>query len=340
MTPKFITDAFFRMTSKEDQFDGVLLSLAQQHEGGVKDLLETIFSFLLRKTDFYTGGTQGEAKKLVLEKFQKYEAKADAERKRKAEEIEERERKRKERLKKEKEEEEKLLKKNEDEPKIKELTDEEAAKLEKEIEDSKKQKETVDSKEDNTKEEEEEEDEKDKGKLKPNEGNGCDLPNYRWTQTLQEIELRVPLNVNFIPKSRDIVVDIAKKHIKVGIRGQPPIIDGDLCNEVKVEDSTWVLEDRKTIFVSMEKVNKMEWWTRVVTTDPEINTKKVQPENSKLSDLDSETRSMVEKMMYDQRQKEVSFFFLKGQKGQYCLEGEGVEKTLFPQLEISSCLFK
>jgi len=119
MTPKFITDAFFRMTPKEDQFDGVLLSLAQQHEGGVKDLLETIFSFLLRKTDFYTGGTQGEAKKLVLEKFQKYEAKADAERKRKAEEIEERERKRKERLKKEKEEEEKLLKKNEDEPKIK-----------------------------------------------------------------------------------------------------------------------------------------------------------------------------------------------------------------------------
>lgn len=89
----------------------------------------------------------------------------------------------------------------------------------------------------------------------------------------------------------------------MGIKGEAPIIDGDFHRRVIVDDSFWTLEDGENISISLQKENKMEWWKCAIQGDPEINTQKVQPENSKLGDLDGETRQTVEKMMFDQRQK-------------------------------------
>ncbi|PHT53372.1 Nuclear migration protein nudC [Capsicum baccatum] len=146
----------------------------------------------------------------------------------------------------------------------------------------------------------EEEDDK-KGSRVPNKSNGLDLENYTWGQSLQEVSIYIPVPQG--TKSRFIVCDISRNRLKVGLKGQPPIIDGELYRPVKVDDCFWSLEDQKSISVLLTKKDQMEWWKCCVKGEPEIDTQKAEPENSKLSDLDPETRSTVEKMMFDQRQK-------------------------------------
>uniref|UniRef100_A0A7S1ISS7 Nuclear migration protein nudC n=1 Tax=Eutreptiella gymnastica TaxID=73025 RepID=A0A7S1ISS7_9EUGL len=288
----------------DDRYDGVLLGIAQSHTGGVDSLLDTFFGFLSRKTDFFTGS--GEAEKAVLKAYGKWsDISKEAVEKRKIEQ---------EKAKKVREAREAaaVAKRAEEakaaapEPKIREITDEEEEQMAaaaasptpppaevKTVKDG-------DIPEVPTKDADDDDDGEGKGE-KPNVGNGGNGPGYTWTQTLAEVEVRVPLGRQM--KSRDLDIVTAATRLKVGVKREAPIIDGELFAKVKVEDGFWTLEEGNTVVLHMSKFNGMEWWKSAIKGHTEINVQKVQPENSKLDDLDGETRQTVEKMMYDQRQK-------------------------------------
>jgi len=280
-----------------EKFDGVLLNIAQQ-AGSIETILDAFFGFLNRKTDFFTGAQDEGAAEVIVLKYYKKHWKAGQKKRAEAQEknrIADAERKKKADEKKKKDDEEfartQEERKKKEETKIEEVTEEEAAKI----------KEAKKAKKDDEENPEEVKDEEEDSKEPPPAGNGGTTDLYTWTQTLSAIEVYVPVKPGV--KAKQIVCDIGSDKLKLGIKGEPLILEGKMFSKVKPDDCMWTLLDNKTVQITLEKFDGMKWWSCFMEGDTSIDTKKIVPENSKLGDLDGETRMTVEKMMYDQRQK-------------------------------------
>ena len=285
------------MTS-QDIFDGLLMNVVQKAEG-IDGFYDAVFGFMRRKTDFFT--FPDKAKATVLESFTKHAQlfKEDKDRQELIKQKQE-EKKRKEENELKAKQKQAETKPPEPESKVEEITDEEAEKLlaQDSGEEQKKDEPASDTKTEG------EGDDKDDG-TPPLIGNGLRTDKYSFTQTLSDITINV-----FLPqgiKGKDLNVVIQQKHLKVQIKGQNPIIDGELPERINSEEAIWTVDtiDGERVWsLTLDKADKMKWWESAIVGDQKINTKKIEPENSKLSDLDSETRQTVEKMMFDQQQKQ------------------------------------
>lgn len=287
----------------EERFDGVLMAVAQQQEG-IDGILNVFFSFLYRKTDFFT---QPELARPLMQKYMDRYLALGEEKLRKQQQTMEASKKK---------EEESRVEVIEDDEELQKKAEEKAAmeaerrrvELEADLNKVEKAKETA-----------AEDADVPKG-LPPNAGNGYDYPTYSFTQSLRDVEVRVKLPTASKVTGKMLDVVMTSTSLKVGFKGKPPVLDGPLFNKVKSEDNMWTIEDGNTVVFSLTKQNNMEWWKTVIAGDPEIDLQKVIPENSKLDDLDGETRQTVEKMMYDQRQKSMGLPTSEEQKKQEMLK--------------------
>jgi N-terminal conserved domain of Nudc./CS domain len=298
----------------EEKFDGMFMTIVNDSKG-IEGFLSNFFSFMRRKTDFYS--TPDKGKEYVLRYFEEQnqiykDNKRKEEQKAKAKE----EQKRKEEQKKKEEE----AKKN---AKVVEITDEEAEQIIKNQNKPEPPKPVEKKPEasEETKEEAKEEgkDDDDKGLIPIN--NGGITERYIWTQSLREVTMNI-----FIPDnvpSRNIKVNVTVSNLQINVSGKPHV-EGEFYDKIKPDDHVWTIDKvdgRRCIVLTFDKFEGQSWWKSALKGDPEINTKKVEPENSQLSDLDAETRPVVEKMMIDQRRKAAGLPSLEEEKNKDLLKG-------------------
>ena len=179
------------------------------------------------------------------------------------------------------------------------------------------------------------------GTLMPNRGNGGDAEKYSWTQTLDDADVRVSVPPG--TKAKQISCEFTKNTFEFYVKNPEaangkgePVIVGEFFAPIAVDECYWTLEDGAVVSVFLQKQKGMVWWPHVLTCDPKIDVKKVEPENSKLSDLDGETRSTVEKMMYDQRQKSLGLPTADEEVKQNALKSFMAAP---PEMDFSNCKF-
>lgn len=84
---------------------------------------------------------------------------------------------------------------------------------------------------------------------------------YSWSQ--EGPELRIFMPIESTVKSKDIVYELHRKSLLLGVKGQPPIIDDALWKECFVDDSFWeidTLDGQRGVRVTVIKEEKYKQW--------------------------------------------------------------------------------
>eukprot|EP00568_Trieres_chinensis_P007030 CAMPEP_0183308750 /NCGR_PEP_ID=MMETSP0160_2-20130417/22439_1 /TAXON_ID=2839 ORGANISM="Odontella Sinensis, Strain Grunow 1884" /NCGR_SAMPLE_ID=MMETSP0160_2 /ASSEMBLY_ACC=CAM_ASM_000250 /LENGTH=386 /DNA_ID=CAMNT_0025472637 /DNA_START=24 /DNA_END=1185 /DNA_ORIENTATION=- len=132
-------------------------------------------------------------------------------------------------------------------------------------------------------------------------GNGGATERYRWTQTIDEATVVVALPEG--TRGKDLDVSIKPGSVSVGIKGKadsPPILQGDLTERIRADESTWSLEGG-ALLLTLDKVKKT-WWETVLVGDDKIDTSLVDS-TRKIGSYDEATQGAIRKILFDQRQE-------------------------------------
>ena len=93
---------------------------------------------------------------------------------------------------------------------------------------------------------------------------------------------QVPLHPAPPPSSRheshtidtECSADMLLGALQVGLKGQPPVLEGKFSKPVQPDECLWSL-DNGSIEMTLQKADRMTWWSSIVEGEPAIDTSKV-----------------------------------------------------------------
>lgn len=107
-------------------------------------------------------------------------------------------------------------------------------------------------------------------------GNGGIGESYYWTQTLRDVTVYIDTAAGC--RGKDVKCEIKAQSLKVSIRGEV-VMEGELDGAVLTQESLWTISSTtdsaiQQIVITLEKT-RPTWWKHVITTHEEIDTTKV-----------------------------------------------------------------
>ena len=297
----------------EAQLDDLLVNMTQQIGKGCPGLLDQVFGFLFRRTDFFyemepedkMGFPPGVAEQMVFRHFQKYQEmhfKKFPQKEGLIKRWEEYNKKQNEKVKAQKEA---------------HAVSKEETKVE-EVEEEHEKQETIEKKRmtpqekaqymNETLQQEYREQFEAQIPKKPipkemsdiSTYNGDTTEKYKWSQELNEVIVQIDLPPKSTSKSVQVKMDT--KHLKVvNLISKEEVINGELYGKISADESFWNIEDGNKLILTLTKASEIIWKT-IIVGDKEIDPKTV--DNSKRIDqFDEETQGHLQKVLYEQNRK-------------------------------------
>ena len=127
--------------------------------------------------------------------------------------------------------------------------------------------------------------------------NGAETDRYRWNQDVYTVQFQIKV----LPGTRgnQMKVNFDVKHIKVFYKSDPdnPLLQGELVERITPEDCVWIM-DGDSVIVTMYKAKDVNW-KGVVVGDPEIDPKSVDT-TRRVDEYDSDTQAGLNKALTQQ----------------------------------------